>query len=56
MTEEKPLQFCVVKGCPWRGTDPYACAWHEGEYDAAWDRQGQLMQGIPSLSKTRHRQ
>lgn len=54
-TRPAELQPCVVKGCAWRGADPYACPWHSGDYDAAWDRQGELMQGIPSLRKTRHR-
>lgn len=48
------LHACVVKGCPWRGADPYACPWHDGTTDDAWDRQGQLMQGVPS-HRTRHR-
>lgn len=47
------LQPCVVKGCAWRGRDLYACPMHEA--DAAWDQQGQLMRGTPSLSKIRHR-
>lgn len=43
------LQPCVVKGCSWRGLDPYACPLHD---DDAWDRQWLLLPG--DLSGRRH--
>lgn len=53
MTDQPALRPCVVKGCSWRGLDPYACPMHE---DAGWDRQWQLMPGeFASKKHTRHR-
>lgn len=42
---------CVVKGCPWRGSDAYACPMHDS--DTAWDVQWMLHNGIPLKHTTR---
>jgi len=47
------LRPCVIKGCSWRGLDPYACPFHD---NSAWDRQWQLIpDDLITKSHTRHR-
>lgn len=55
MTGQARLRPCAVKGCPWRGEDPYACPLHADEGDA-WDRQIMLLPAhVVARRSTRHR-
>jgi hypothetical protein len=48
-----PLHRCAVKGCSWRGPDPYTCPMHE---TVERDRQKALMpEHVVSKRQTRHR-